>query len=98
MPSACAPRNRSLQMPTSRFQAISFLAVFAACLVASARPDLRRDPTPIPGQPFHRYTTHDKLGREITCYLSEAAAEGPPRPLVVFIHGSGGQSLFMEKD
>jgi pimeloyl-ACP methyl ester carboxylesterase len=48
------------------------------------------------GVPFDRYTTKDALGRTITFYLSVAPAKEPAarRPVVLFIPGSGCQSVF----
>jgi pimeloyl-ACP methyl ester carboxylesterase len=48
------------------------------------------------GIPFHRYSTTDALGRTITFYLSVPAAKDSAvkRPVVVWIPGSGCQSLF----
>jgi dienelactone hydrolase len=50
------------------------------------------------GIPFDRYTTKDALGRTITFYLSVAPAQQPAakRPVVLFIPGSGCQSLFQK--
>ncbi|MCB9850355.1 MAG: alpha/beta fold hydrolase [Phycisphaerales bacterium] len=48
----------------------------------------------VPGQPFSGYTTTDRLGRSITYYLSEAPADAPPKPLIVYVQGSGAGSLF----
>ena len=51
------------------------------------------------GVPFDRYTTRDSLGRTITFYLSVAPAEERPtrRPVVLFIPGSGCQSVFQKR-
>jgi len=48
------------------------------------------------GIPFNRYTTGDTLGRTITFYLSTLPGRQPPAklPVVLFIEGSGCQSLF----
>lgn len=54
----------------------------------------QKDPQPVPSQPYERYTTTDKLGRQITFYLSEEPADAPPLPLVVYVQGSGCQSNF----
>ena len=51
----------------------------------------------VPNQPFDRFETTDRLGRTITFYVTES--RGPtPRPLVVFVQGSGCQSSFVEVD
>ncbi|HQR07199.1 MAG TPA: hypothetical protein PLN21_10275 [Gemmatales bacterium] len=53
------------------------------------------DPTELP-IPFQRYTTTDQLGRTITFYLSRSPKDNPKAklPAVLFIGGSGSQSLF----
>ena len=53
------------------------------------------DPTDL-GVPYRRYTTTDSLGRTITFYLSIAPVEKPEAklPVVLWIQGSGCQSLF----
>lgn len=53
---------------------------------------------PSAGQPYERFSTHDRFGREITFYLSEAPAGRGPLPLVVYIEGSGCGSRFEERD
>lgn len=45
-------------------------------------------------QPYDRFSTHDRFGREITFYLSEAPPPGEALPLVVYVHGSGCASHF----
>ncbi|MEZ5345749.1 MAG: alpha/beta hydrolase [Pyrinomonadaceae bacterium] len=52
----------------------------------------------IRGQPFERYFTKDKFDRKITFYLSETADKNAVLPLVVFIQGSGCNSLFIKKE
>jgi pimeloyl-ACP methyl ester carboxylesterase len=51
------------------------------------------------GIPFDRYTTKDASGRTITFYLSVAPAKEPSakRPVVLFIPGSGCQSVFQKR-
>jgi pimeloyl-ACP methyl ester carboxylesterase len=51
------------------------------------------------GVPYRRYTTTDSLGRTITFYLSIAPAEKPEAklPVVLWIQGSGCQSLFTKR-
>jgi pimeloyl-ACP methyl ester carboxylesterase len=51
------------------------------------------------GVPFDRYTTKDSLGRAITFYLSVPPAKEPSarRPVVLFIPGSGCQSVFQKR-
>src|SRR4051794_16807152 len=56
------------------------------------------DPMPQP-IPFQRYTVKDSLGRTITFYLSVPPknAADAKRPVVLFIAGSGCQSLFRKQ-
>lgn len=54
----------------------------------------RKDSAPVSNQPYERYFTTDRFGREITFYLSAATAKQGPLPLVVYIHGSGCTSHF----
>lgn len=72
-----------LQAPRFKFVVISLLA-FSPVLAGDK----------IPGQPFTRHATTDRFGREITFYLSEEPDASARLPLVVYIHGSGSQSLF----
>ena len=51
----------------------------------------------VPSQPYAAYTVVDPLGRTIEWYLSESRGASP-RPLIVYIHGSGHQSLFRQAD
>lgn len=55
-------------------------------------PKLDGEKLPIP---FQRYTTVDGLGRTITFYLSRSKGE-KALPLILFIGGSGCQSLFQK--
>lgn len=48
----------------------------------------------VPGQPWVRHVTTDALARRITFYLSESSRAGDPLPLIVYVHGSGSQSIF----
>jgi dienelactone hydrolase len=48
----------------------------------------------VPGMPFHRYLTNDRLGRVITFYLSEERSTTRAVPLVVVVQGSGCASQF----
>lgn len=54
----------------------------------------RKDKELVPRQPYERYFTFDRFGREITFYLSEERNNQVPLPLVVYIQGSGCGSLF----
>src|SRR5262249_580248 len=49
--------------------------------------------------PFHRYTTKDALARTITFYLSTPPGKEPAAkvPVVLYIQGSGCQSLFRKQ-
>src|SRR5262245_43403837 len=47
--------------------------------------------------PYQRFTTTDQFGRTITAYLSRAPKDvSAPLPVVLWIQGSGCQSLFMK--
>ncbi|HEY9282679.1 MAG TPA: alpha/beta fold hydrolase [Pyrinomonadaceae bacterium] len=51
-------------------------------------------PEPVAGQPYERFLTRDRFGREITFYLSKTGADRNPLPLVAYIEGSGCGSRF----
>jgi dienelactone hydrolase len=53
-------------------------------------------PVPVVDQPFDRFATTDRFGREITFYLSESNVKQGPLPLVVYIQGSGCTSHFIK--
>lgn len=57
-----------------------------------------KSPEPVPGQPYERFFTRDRFGREIIFYLSRTTGGQNPLPLVVYIEGSGCGSRFEEKD
>jgi dienelactone hydrolase len=69
------------------------VALAALPVVAAGPPHLEAEAAQL-GIPFHRYTTTDTLGRTITLYLSAPPANGTRLPVVLFIQGSGCQSLF----
>lgn len=61
-----------------------------------ATPAPRFDATKLP-IPFRRFTTIDRYGRTIIAYLSDAPKDASkPLPLVLWIGGSGSQSLFQK--
>jgi pimeloyl-ACP methyl ester carboxylesterase len=60
---------------------------------STAQPDMKREPSP-DHLPFDRYLIKDALGRQITFYLSVPDRDPKPLPLILFIQGSGSQSLF----
>jgi pimeloyl-ACP methyl ester carboxylesterase len=47
-----------------------------------------------PKHSFQQYQTKDSLGRDITFYISEPLSTRKAVPLVVYINGSGGDSVF----
>jgi predicted esterase len=49
----------------------------------------------VPSQPYAAFDVIDAFGRTITGYLSEARGTAP-RPLIVYVHGSGHQSHFQQ--
>lgn len=76
---------------------LTSLLWIAAGAVAGESPRLELEAAKL-GVPFDRYTTKDSLGRTITFYLSVPPAEEPraKRPVVLFIQGSGCQSVFQK--
>lgn len=69
---------------------------------ATAQTKVRRyrpsdKPEPVAGQPYEKFLTRDRFGREITFYLSQAVAGRGPLPLVAYIEGSGCGSRFEER-
>jgi dienelactone hydrolase len=50
---------------------------------------------PVGSGAWKRYFTTDRFGRLITFYAAVPAGEGPQLPVVVFVQGSGSQSVFM---
>jgi dipeptidyl aminopeptidase/acylaminoacyl peptidase len=58
----------------------------------------QRDSTDLP-IPFERWTTKDTLGRTITFYISRLGKEEKEKklPVVLFVQGSGCQSLFQKR-
>lgn len=49
-------------------------------------------------QPFDHFETRDRFGRTIDFYLSEGRSAAAPKPLVVFVQGSGAGPLFTRRD
>jgi len=49
-------------------------------------------------QPYQAFSTQDRFGRRIDFYASEEPEGGPPLPLLVYVHGSGCQSHFVEEE
>lgn len=78
------------------------LLLLAALLLIPAASPAQANPAAIargrvPSQPYLAYEVEDALGRQIAWYLSEPRAASP-RPLIVYVHGSGHQSLFRRVD
>lgn len=73
---------------------LSFCGLLAA--EDSTTPKLDNEKLSIP---FQRYTVKDAHDRTITFYLSRASKEqeGKTLPVVLFVQGSGCQSLFMQR-
>lgn len=72
------------------------LTLFLTLLLTQTEPPKAiLDPTELP-IPFQRYTTTDMLGRTITFYLSRSVAD-KRLPIVLFVTGSGSQSLFSKR-
>lgn len=51
----------------------------------------------VPNQPYEKYSTRDRFGREILFYLSKSSNQ-KPLPLVLYIEGSGCGSRFEERN
>jgi pimeloyl-ACP methyl ester carboxylesterase len=85
-----------MRMLTSLLSIAGLLGIEAGAL-ADERPRLELEAAKL-GVPFDRFTTRDALGRTITFYLSVPPAKEPSakRPVVVFIPGSGCQSVFQK--
>lgn len=68
------------------------------CLALDPGPIFAKDPAAL-GIPFDRFTTKDSLGRTITAYLSKPPkdAAGKKLPVILFIQGSGCQSLWVKR-
>jgi len=91
-----------MERPYQRFtMAIIFMPIsisafpcFADDAPRSASPVLTFDAERL-SIPFQRFTTKDALGRTITAYLSPSPQDSKnPIPVVLWIQGSGSQSLF----
>lgn len=52
----------------------------------------------VSGQPYEKFLTRDRFGREIVFYLSEATLAQNSLPLVAYIEGSGCGSRFEERN
>jgi predicted esterase len=73
------------------------IASLILCNASQGPYDFRKDPKPIPRQPYFRYFTHDKFNREITFYVTEPSGS-EASPLTIYIQGSGCGSNFVERD
>ena len=58
----------------------------------------KQDSQKIDNFAYQRYFTKDKFDRQITFYLSKARRTTEALPLVVFVQGSGSQSLFWKME
>lgn len=69
--------------------------IFATLLIGDVQPILVMQDTNL-GIPFYRFSTTDSLGRTITGYLSKSpkSAAGKKLPVILFVQGSGSQSLW----
>lgn len=52
----------------------------------------------VPNQPYEKFLTRDRFGREINFYLSKAIASQNSLPLVAYVEGSGCGSRFEERN
>jgi pimeloyl-ACP methyl ester carboxylesterase len=77
-----------------RYAAVTFLLFIAVCEMAAQSPRLDADASQL-GIRFDRYTVKDALERTITFYLSSVAPNDHDiRPIILWVQGSGAQSLF----
>jgi pimeloyl-ACP methyl ester carboxylesterase len=53
---------------------------------------------PVSDQPYERFSTRDRFGRDITFYLSRTIASQNSLPIVLYIEGSGCGSRFEERN
>lgn len=60
------------------------------------RYELSKTSEAVPGQPYEKFSTRDRLNREIIFYLSTTASRNS-LPLVAFVEGSGCHSRFEER-
>lgn len=70
----------------------------AAAQSKAKRYEPSKNPESIPGQPYEKFSTRDRFGREIIFYLSKADTGGNALPLVEYIEGSGCGSRFEERN
>jgi pimeloyl-ACP methyl ester carboxylesterase len=85
-----------MRMLTSLLSIAGLLGI-AAGVFADEAPRLELEAAKL-GVPFDRFSTKDSLGRTITFYVSVPPAKEPlaKRPVVLFIPGSGCQSVFQK--
>ena len=81
---------------------LALIAVAVAAHESVAQSKLKRyipskTSEPVPNQPYEKFSTADRFGREIVFYLSRTASRNP-LPLVAYIEGSGCGSRFEERD
>jgi pimeloyl-ACP methyl ester carboxylesterase len=76
---------------------VPLLVLWAGALLGQAPVHATEHRGALPGQPYERFATTDDHGRRIDFYLSERGADASPRPLVVYVHGSGATSHFTER-
>lgn len=87
------------------FSTVGLLVFLVAAGSHNAFPQSRSRPylpsrtsSPVPGQPYERFTTVDRFGRTINFYLSLVPPGKGPLPIVAFIEGSGCGSRFEERN
>lgn len=89
-----------MRFAPAAFAAVAAMAIVPLAAGAAAAPSrtpgryqaVRGDR--VPDAPYTRYLTADRFGRAITFYLGDAPDSTLALPLVVFVQGSGGHSLF----
>ena len=65
---------------------------------SAARDEPIADTEIVRQQPYQRFFTQDRFDRRIVFYVSEEPDDAGSLPLVVYVHGSGAQSHFVEVD
>lgn len=75
------------------------MTLILCCLLIAQQPVFERDETKL-GVPFERFTTRDEFDRTIKAYLSTPPkdAADKPLPLILFVTGSGCQSVFTKHE
>lgn len=100
-----ADRNISVRQKAMAYLLCSLLLglIISAPIESAGQSKVKRyEPSkpaePVPGQPYEKFFTRDRFGREIIFYISKTTGGQNPLPLVVYIEGSGCGSRFEERN